>query len=127
MPFNPKNQYVNTLTAPITSQWVCLLWVVRQGQGKDRKPGTHAAFGMTGYPSFRSDGGNLDSFLYIFGEWIAWGLLVVASKANLATSIATGHAQESRISAVRVMASRTFHIRPVQYGFIGYGINRIGA
>lgn len=50
---------------------------------------------------------------------ITWESLVVASQAYLAASIAAGHAQESRVGAMRVVAGRTFHIGSVQYGFAG--------
>ena len=49
-------------------------------------------------------------------------LLIVASQAYLATSITTGHAEEGWIVAMRVVASRTFDIWPVQHGFTGHGV-----
>jgi len=40
-------------------------------------------------------------------------LLVVTSQANLAALIAAGQAQKCRVGAMRIMAGRTFYVRPI--------------
>lgn len=53
---------------------------------------------------------------------ISRALLVMATQADLAVGIAPWQAQKGRIDAMRIMASRTFYIWPIQHGFAWQGI-----
>ena len=54
-------------------------------------------------------GVTLNSARYVPGR-VSGVLLVMASQANLASCIATGQTQKSRIGAMRIVAGCTFHI-----------------